>query len=78
MIYKISNISEEICSTTLQFLPLCKSSVKEKKWYKDQTLSRLASAKKVAWDNWSANGRPKEGVVQQLVTKHQKQSETKS
>ena len=60
---EITNISEEICSAALQSLPLCKSSVKEKKWYKDQTLSRLASAKKAAWDKWSANGRPREGPL---------------
>ena len=42
-------------------VPLRKSSVEKKKWYKDQTLSRLASLKKAAWDRWSANGRPKEG-----------------
>ena len=59
----LSNISEEICSATLQSLPLCKSAVKEKKWYKDQTLSRLASAKKAVWDKWSAIGRPKEGPL---------------
>ena len=60
---EITNISEEICSAALQSLPLCKSSVKVKKWYKDQTLSRLASAKKAAWDKWSANGRPREGPL---------------
>ena len=58
-----NEITEEICSAALHSLPLCKSSVKEKKWYKDQTLSRLASAKKAAWDKWSANGRPKEGPL---------------
>ena len=58
-----TNISEKIRSAALQSLPLCKSSVKEKKWYKDQTLSRLASAKKAAWDKWSAYGRPKEGPL---------------
>ena len=56
-------ITEEICSAALQSLPLCKSSVKVKKWYTDQTLSRLASAKKAAWDKWSANGRPREGPL---------------
>ena len=57
---EITNISGKICSAALQSLPLRKSSVK---WYKDQTLSRLASAKKAAWDKWSANGRPKEGPL---------------
>ena len=56
-------ITEKICSAALQSLPLHKNSVKEKKWYKDQTHSRLASAKKAAWDRWSANGRPKEGPL---------------
>ena len=60
---EITNISGKICSAALQSLPLRKCSVKKKKWYKDQTLSRLASAKKAAWDKWSANGRPKEGPL---------------
>ena len=60
---EITNISEEICSAALQSLPLCKSSVKVKKWYKDQNLSRLASAKKAAWDKWSANGHLREGPL---------------
>ena len=60
---EIVDVCEKICSAAEQSLPLRKSSVEKKKWYKDQTLSRLASLKKAAWDRWSANGRPKEGPL---------------
>ena len=68
---EITNISGKICSAALQSLPLRKCSVKKKKWYKDQTLSRLASAKKAAWDKWSANGRPKEGPLYDAKIKNE-------
>ena len=60
---EIVDVCEKMCSTAEQSLPLRKSSVEKKKWYKDQTLSRLASFKKAAWYRWSANGRPKEGPL---------------
>ena len=59
---EIIYVSKKICCTTAELLPSYKNSVK-KKWYKDQTLSRLASLKKAAWDKWCANGRPKEGTL---------------
>ena len=62
-------VSEKIFSAARQSLPLRKNSAKKRKWYKDQTLSRLASAKKAAWDKWSANGRPKEGPLYDAKTK---------
>ena len=72
---EITNISGKIWSAALQSLPLRKSSVKKKKRYKDQTLSRLASAKKAAWDKWSANGRPKEGPLYDAKKKRELNSE---
>ena len=65
---EIVDVCEKICSAAEQSLPLRKSSVEKKKWYKDQTLSRLASLKKAAWDRWSANGRPKEGPLYDAKT----------
>ena len=60
---EIIYVSEKICSVALESLPLHNNLAKKRKWFKDQTLSRLASAKKAAWDKWSANGRPKEGPL---------------
>ena len=59
---EIIYVSEKICCAAAELLPSYKNSVK-KKWYKDQTLSRLAFLKKAAWDKWCANGRPKEGPL---------------
>ena len=56
-------VSEKLCSAAVELLPLYKNPAKNKKWYRDQTLSRLASLKKAAWDKWCANGRPQEGPL---------------
>ena len=60
---EISLVSDEICSAAERILPLCQTAVRKKEWHKDQTLSRLAAQKKAAWDEWSTNGRPKEGTL---------------
>ena len=60
---EIIYVSKKICSAALESLPLHNNLAKKRKWFKDQTLSRLASAKKAAWDKWSVNGRPKEGPL---------------
>ena len=60
---EIIYVSEKLCSAALESLPLHNNLAKKRKWFKDQTLSRLASAKKAACDKWSANGRPKEGPL---------------
>ena len=59
---EIIYVSEKICCASAELLPSYKNSAK-KKWYKDQTLSRLASLKKAAWDRWCGNGRPTEGPL---------------
>ena len=57
---EIKYVTENIRSIPLKSLSLHKNSAKSRKWFKDQTLSRLASEKKAASDRWSANGHPKE------------------
>ena len=60
---EIKYVTENICSIAFESLPLHKNLAKSRIWFKDQTLSHLASEKKAAWDRWSANGRPKEGPL---------------
>ena len=59
---EIKFVTDNIYSAALEYLPLIKNSTNRRKWYKDQTLSRLALAKKAAWDKWSANGRQMRGI----------------
>ena len=66
---QIIYVSEKICSAALESLPLHNNLAKKRKWFKDQTLSRLASAKKAARDKWSANCRPKEGPLYDVKNK---------
>ena len=60
---EITYVTENICSIAFESLPLHKNSTKCRKWFKDQTLSRLTSEKKAAWDRWSPNGHQKEGPL---------------
>ena len=66
---EITYVTENICSIVFESLPLDKNSAKCRKWFKDQTLSRVASEKKAAWDRWSANGHPKEGPLHDAKNK---------
>ena len=60
---EIRFVCEGIRTAAQQLLPTFTNSTRKKQWYSDQTLSRLASEKKAAWDMWSSQGRPKEGPL---------------
>ena len=65
----ICSVSQQLCSAALKTLPLRSASKQKKKWYRDQTLARLALQKKAAWDEWTAGGRPVDGPLHDAKTK---------
>ena len=65
----ICSVSQQLCSAALKTLPLRSASKQKKKWYRYQTLARLALQKKAAWDEWTAGGRPVDGPLHDAKTK---------
>ena len=59
---EISAVSQQLHITAQNVLPVCKTPSGRRKWYKDQALAQLAAHKKAAYDKWSSNGRPTEGL----------------
>ena len=65
----IGFVSQQLCSAALKAFPLRCASRQKRKWYKDQTLARLALCKKAAWDEWIAGGNPVEGPLYDAMVK---------
>ena len=66
---EICSVSQQIYTAAQSALPVRSSPKQKKKWYKDQALGHLAQRKKAAWDDWSTNGRPKEGPLYDMKIK---------